>query len=80
MWIRIRAIIIEDEPLASKYLVELPDETWRPDFNGRVLDQGLVRDRGTLLTSRRFCPFLRGLARLCSQSGEPFVPLQAFQG
>jgi len=27
MWIRIRAVIIEDEPLASQYLAELLDET-----------------------------------------------------
>src|SRR6201982_3315052 len=27
MWIRIRAVIIEDEPLAAQYLAELLDET-----------------------------------------------------
>ena len=27
MWIRIRAVIIEDEPLAAQYLAELLDDT-----------------------------------------------------
>jgi hypothetical protein len=29
MWIRIRAVIIEDEPLAVEYLAALLDDTYR---------------------------------------------------
>jgi DNA-binding NarL/FixJ family response regulator len=34
MWIRIRAIIIEDEPVASQYLAELLDETCQIEVVG----------------------------------------------
>jgi DNA-binding NarL/FixJ family response regulator len=34
MWIRIRAVIIEDEPFASQYLAELLDETWQVEMVG----------------------------------------------
>ena len=34
MWIRIRAVIIEDEPLAARYLVELLDETCQVEVVG----------------------------------------------
>jgi DNA-binding LytR/AlgR family response regulator len=32
MWIRIRAVIIEDEPLAAQYLAELLDDTCQVQF------------------------------------------------
>src|SRR6516225_9295388 len=34
MWIRMRAIIIEDEPLAAQYLAELLDETCQVEVVG----------------------------------------------
>ena len=34
MWIRIRAVIIEDEPLAARYLTELLDETCQVEVVG----------------------------------------------
>ena len=34
MWIRIRAVIIEDEPLAARYLAELLDETCQVEVVG----------------------------------------------
>ena len=34
MWIRIRAVIIEDEPLAAGYLAELLDETCHVEVVG----------------------------------------------
>ena len=38
MWIRIRAVIIEDEPLASKYLAELLDETCQVEVVGSAAE------------------------------------------
>src|ERR1700756_3788397 len=38
MWIRIRAIIIEDEPLASQYLAELLDETCQVQVVGSATE------------------------------------------
>src|SRR5262252_5191855 len=38
MWIRIRAVIIEDEPLASKYLAELLDETCQVEVGGSATE------------------------------------------
>src|SRR6516225_5675247 len=38
MWIRIRAVIIEDEPLASKYLAELLDETCQVEVVGSATE------------------------------------------
>jgi len=38
MWIRIRAVIIEDEPLAAQYLAELLDETCQVEVVGSATD------------------------------------------
>src|ERR1700759_1409172 len=38
MWIRIRAIIIEDEPLAAQYLATLLDETYQVEVVGSATD------------------------------------------
>src|ERR1700681_4276202 len=38
MWIRIRAVIIEDEPLASQYLAKLLDETCQVDVVGSATE------------------------------------------
>src|ERR1700736_2363892 len=38
MWIRIRAVIIEDEPLATQYLVALLDETCQVDVVGSAVE------------------------------------------
>src|SRR5262245_40973808 len=38
MWIRIRAVIIEDEPLAAQYLAELLDETCQVEVVGTALE------------------------------------------
>jgi DNA-binding LytR/AlgR family response regulator len=38
MWIRIRAIIIEDEPLASQHLAELLDETCQAEVVGSATE------------------------------------------
>ena len=42
MWIRSRTVIIEDEPLASKYLSELVDETCQV---------GMILNRRALLSN-----------------------------
>jgi DNA-binding LytR/AlgR family response regulator len=38
MWIRIRAVIIEDEPLAAQYLATLLDETYQVEVVGTASD------------------------------------------
>jgi DNA-binding LytR/AlgR family response regulator len=38
MWIRIRAVIIEDEPLAAQYLATLLDETCQVEVVGTAID------------------------------------------
>src|SRR5215468_18378 len=38
MWIRIRAVIIEDEPLAARYLTELLDETCQVEIVGSAIE------------------------------------------
>jgi two-component system LytT family response regulator/two-component system response regulator LytT len=38
MWIRIRAVIIEDEPLAAQYLAELLDETCQVEVVGSAAE------------------------------------------
>jgi DNA-binding LytR/AlgR family response regulator len=38
MWIRIRAVIIEDEPLAAQYLAELLDETCQVEVVGSATE------------------------------------------
>lgn len=38
MWIRIRAVIIEDEPLAAQYLAALLDDTCQVDVIGSAID------------------------------------------
>src|SRR6202047_4147668 len=38
MWIRIRAVIIEDEPLASQYLAKLLDETCQVEVVGSATE------------------------------------------
>ena len=38
MWIRIRAVIIEDEPLASQYLAEMLDETCQVEVVGSATE------------------------------------------
>jgi two-component system response regulator LytT len=38
MWIRIRAVIIEDEPLAAQYLATLLDETYQVEVVGAATD------------------------------------------
>ena len=38
MWIRIRAVIIEDEPLAAKYLTELLDDTCQVEIVGSATE------------------------------------------
>ena len=45
MWIRIRAVIIEDEPLAAQYLAELLDETCQVEVVGSATESeaGLVK-------------------------------------
>jgi hypothetical protein len=61
MWIRIRAVIIEDEPLAAQYLAELLNETcqvelvngndpaWADWYSGRL---SFIRIRKPRLTDR----------------------------
>jgi hypothetical protein len=34
MWVRIRAVFIEDEPLAARYLAELRDDTCQVEVVG----------------------------------------------
>src|ERR1700744_6599230 len=38
MWIRIRAVIIEDEPLAAQYLAQLLDDTCQVDVVGTATE------------------------------------------
>jgi DNA-binding NarL/FixJ family response regulator len=38
MWIRIRAVIIEDEPLAARYLQELLDEICQVEIVGSATE------------------------------------------
>src|ERR1700726_1217582 len=38
MWVRIRAVIVEDEPLAAEYLVTLLDDTWQVEVIGTATD------------------------------------------
>ena len=38
MWIRIRAVIIEDEPLAAQYLAALLDDTCQVEVVGSATD------------------------------------------
>src|SRR5262249_53955290 len=38
MWIRIRAVIIEDEPLAAQYLAALLDDTWQVEVVGTATE------------------------------------------
>src|SRR5260221_1198115 len=38
MWIRIRAVIIEDEPLAAQYLAELLDDTYQVEVVGSATE------------------------------------------
>ena len=38
MWIRIRAVIIEDEPLAAEYLAKLLDETYQVEVVGSATE------------------------------------------
>jgi DNA-binding NarL/FixJ family response regulator len=47
MWIRIRAVIIEDEPLAAQYLAALLDGTFQVEVVGSATESeaGLRPDR-----------------------------------
>jgi DNA-binding LytR/AlgR family response regulator len=38
MWIRIRVVIVEDEPLAAEYLAKLLDDTWQVEVVGTATD------------------------------------------
>ena len=38
MWIRIRAVIVEDEPLAAEYLARLLDDTWQVEVVATATD------------------------------------------
>lgn len=38
MWVRIRAVIIEDEPLAAQYLASLLDETYQVELVGSATE------------------------------------------
>jgi len=38
MWIRIRAVIIEDEPLAAQYLAALLDDTCQVEVIGSAIE------------------------------------------
>ena len=38
MWVRIRAVIIEDEPLAAKYLAKLLDDTYQVEVVGSAAE------------------------------------------
>src|SRR6267378_6860197 len=38
MWIRIRAVIVEDEPLAAQYLTELLDDTYQVEIVGSATE------------------------------------------
>ena len=38
MWIRIRALIIEDEPLAAEYLAALLDDTYQVEVVGTATE------------------------------------------
>src|SRR5271157_4011276 len=38
MWIRIRAVIVEDEPLAAEYLATLLDDTWQVEVVATATD------------------------------------------
>jgi len=42
MWIRIRAVIIEDEPLAAQYLAKLLDETCQVEVVGSATEREAV--------------------------------------
>jgi DNA-binding NarL/FixJ family response regulator len=39
MWIRIRAVIIEDEPLAAQYLAALLDDTCQVEVVGKATER-----------------------------------------
>jgi DNA-binding NarL/FixJ family response regulator len=39
MWIRLRAVIIEDEPLAAQFLAELLDETCQVEAVGSAIER-----------------------------------------
>src|SRR6516164_2224776 len=56
MWIRIRAVIIEDEPLAAQYLAKLLDETCQVEVVGSAAES----EAGLHL-----CAELRPDGRLC---------------
>ena len=43
MWIRIRAVIIEDEPLAAQYLAALPDDTCEVEVVGSATESEVCR-------------------------------------
>ena len=43
MWIRIRAVIIEDEPLAAQYLAALPDDTCQVEVVGSATESEVGR-------------------------------------
>jgi hypothetical protein len=61
MWIRIRAVIVEDEPLAAEYLATLLDDTYQvaplslalPCTPPPVPRERQRRTRGILLERRR---------------------------
>ena len=38
MWIRIRAVIVEDEPLAAQYLAAMLDDTCQVDVIGSAIE------------------------------------------
>src|ERR1700738_2405415 len=38
MWIRVRAVIVEDEPLAAEYLATLLDDTWQVEVVATATD------------------------------------------
>ena len=55
MWIRIRAVIIEDEPLAVEYLAELLDDTCQVEVVGAAAES----ESGLRLCAMRLCAELR---------------------
>src|SRR6516164_2962366 len=63
MWIRIRAVIIEDEPLAAQYLAELLDETCQVEVVGSATEGEAALRR--VATRRGLCRHQSAGQRRC---------------
>jgi DNA-binding LytR/AlgR family response regulator len=69
MWIRIRAVIVEDEPLAAEYLATLLDETCQVEVVGTAAES----EAGLRLCAEEFATYypLGDLMRWLG--GDPFI-------